>query len=787
MMSVDPLGRDGAAAYYLEAIAGGVEDYYLALGEAPGRWLGPAAEALGLRGTVRPEDLESLLAGNDPRTGAHVATWLTRPGYDLTLSAPKSVSLLWALGDARVAGVVREAHDEAVDAAMAYLDSEACQVRRGRGGRMRFPGDGLIAAAFRHRTSREADPQLHTHVLVANMTRGPDGEWSSPFGKLLFRHARAAGCIYQGMLRRRLVERLGVRFGPVTNGYAEVVGIDRQARRAFSRRRIAIERAMAEHGARSKRGAQIATLDTRPDKPEAMTEEALRAAWAERADEIGLDVRKVLGRPGPVAAKSGSDAQLATVLTERHASFERRRAVEAVAESSPNGLLLDEVIDRVDGFLAGAQAIFLPTGRWTTPEMLAIEAEALDLAGHLRSGPAPAAELVAEAITSRPSLSGEQRRAVRHLTSSELVSLVVGHAGAGKTFALDAARAAWQAAGHTVLGCSLSARAARNLDATAGICSDTADKLLGDLDTGRRALAARSVVVVDEAGMLGSRRLVRLLRHTAATGGKLVLVGDPKQLPEIDAGGLFAALARTFGLAELTENRRQHDRRERRAARQLRDRDVDKALLSLSRAGRLSTDDNADLLRDRLVHDWHLEARAGADAVMLAIHRSDVADLNARARARLAAAGELGDPLLTIGDDQFSVGDRVMALRNDRRFGLLNGTTGTVVGAAGRNLLVRTSDGDREVPLHYIAEGHITHAYALTVHKAQGLTCDVALLLGDDTLFAEAGYTGITRGRQRNQLYVVRGEDGDGLDPLRRALGRSAAKQTAIEQLGIAR
>jgi conjugative relaxase-like TrwC/TraI family protein len=716
-----------------------------------------------------------------------VATWLTRPGYDLTLSAPKSVSLLWALGDDQVAGVVREAHDEAVDAVMAYLDSEACQVRRGRGGRLRFPGDGLIAAAFRHRTSREADPQLHTHVLVANMTRGPDGEWSSPFGTVLFRHARAAGCIYQGVLRRRLAERLGVRFGPVTKGYAEVVGIDQTARRAFSRRRIAIERAMAEHGARSKRGAQIATLDTRPDKPEAMTEEALRTAWAERAGEIGLDVRKVLGRPGSVPAKSGSDAELATVLTERHASFERRRAVEAVAESSVNGLLLDEVIDRVDGFLIGEQAVPLPTGRWTTPEMLAIEAEALDLAGRRRSGPAPAAELVAEAITARPSLSGEQRRAVRHLTSSDPVSLVVGHAGAGKTFALDAARAAWQAAGHTVIGCSLSARAARNLDATAGICSDTSDKLLGDLDTGRRRLDARSVVVVDEAGMLGSRRLVGLLRHTAAAGGKLVLVGDPKQLPEIDAGGLFAALARSHRHAELTENRRQHDARERRAGRQLRDRDVDKALLSLSRAGRLSTDDNADALRNRLVRDWHLETRHGADAVMLAIHRSDVADLNARARARLAAAGQLGEVVLTIGDDQFAVGDRVMTLRNDRRLGLLNGTTGTVVGAADRNLVVRTPDGDREVPLHYVAEGQLTHAYALTVHKAQGLTCDVALLLGDDTLFAEAGYTGITRGRQRNQLYVVRGEDGDGFDPLRRALARSGAKQTAIEQLGLAR
>lgn len=785
MLSLSPLGRDDAAGYYLEVIVGGVEDYYLAPGEAPGRWIGRAAGELGLRGEVQREDLEALLAGNDPRTGAHVGTWRTRPGYDLTLSPPKSVSLLWALGESRVAAAARQAHDEAVDAAIAYLDAEACLVRRGREGRIRFPGSGLIAAGFRHRTSREADPQLHTHVVVANMTRGPDGAWSSLFSAMLYRHARAAGCIYQAVLRRRLAERLGVRFGPVKKGYAEVVGIDKAARRAFSRRRIAIERSMAEHGVRSRRGAQVATLDTRPDKPTPTTEGVLRTAWSERADEIGLDVGMALGRPGPVAAVSGSDDELAHVLTERDASFERRRVVEAVAESGRNGLLLEEITSRVDDYLASDQAVALPTGRWTTPAMLALESEALDLAGRTWAGPMPHGDHVEDAIVARPSLSGEQRQAVRHLTASGPVSLVVGHAGAGKTFALDAARAAWQAGGHEVLGCSLSARAARQLEASAGIRSDTADKLLTDLDAGRRSITNRSIVVVDEASMLGSRRLVRLLRHTTQAGGKLVLVGDPKQLPEIDAGGLFAALARHVGHAELTENRRQRDHHERQAARELRDRDVEKSLLRLNRTGRVSTDDNADALRARMVRDWHLETRAGADAVMLALHRSDVADLNRRARNRLAAAGELGEPLVALGDIQLAKGDRVMTLRNDRRLGLLNGTVGTVVGLDGTGLLVRTASGDREIPLHYITEGKLTHAYALTVHKAQGLTCDVALLLGDDSLFAEAGYTGITRGRHRNQLYLVRSDDGDGLDPVRRALQRSAAKQTAIEQLGL--
>lgn len=418
--------------------------------------------------------------------------------HDLTLSAPKSISLLWALGDPKVSTVVREAHDEAVDAAMSYMGAHACVVRRGHEGRQRFTGKGFVAAAFRHRTSREGDPQLHTHVVVANLTIGPDGEWSSLFGRALWRNARAAGCVYQAVLRRRLVERLGVQFGPVENGCADIVGIDPATRRAFSRRRVAIERAMAEHGGRSRRAAQVATLSTRPAKPEPVAEEALRASWAARAAEVGLDVTIALGPGTPVLASVGTDADLAASLTEQHAAFERRRVVEAVASSSREGMLLGEIEDRVDRFLSGPEAVALATGRWSTPEMLAIEAEVLRLApGTVVEHPGPAA--VDAALSCRPSVSTEQATAVRLICGGDRVSLVVGRAGAGKTFALDAARGAWQAAVHDVVGCSLSARAARQMESSAGFASDTADRLLGDLDAGRRRLSARSVVVVDEA------------------------------------------------------------------------------------------------------------------------------------------------------------------------------------------------------------------------------------------------------------------------------------------------
>ena len=180
-----------------------------------------------------------MLDGRDPATGNSLL-WVRRPdrlpGLDLTFSAPKSVSLLFALGDGELSALVRRAHDAAVGQALGYLEREAGEVRRGEDGRDRLPGGGFVAAAFRHRTSRAGDPQLHTHVLVANMTRGSDGRWSALDGRQLYLQAKTAGTLYQAALRDQL-RPLGLAWVLNANGTAEVDGIPRSVLRGFSRRR----------------------------------------------------------------------------------------------------------------------------------------------------------------------------------------------------------------------------------------------------------------------------------------------------------------------------------------------------------------------------------------------------------------------------------------------------------------------------------------------------------------------------------------------------------------------
>ena len=207
MLSIGKL-RQGQERYYLNTVARGVEDYYLGSGEAPGRWTGRGAALLGVSGVVRPEQLRAVLDGRHPTDNTSLITVRRKDrlaGFDLTFSAPKGVSLLFALGDPELSLAVRRAHDAAVGQALGYLEREAGEVLRGHNCTVRLAGDGFVAAGFRHRSSRAGDPQLHTHVLTANMARGSDGRWSALDGRQLYWQAKTAGTLYQTALATSFV------------------------------------------------------------------------------------------------------------------------------------------------------------------------------------------------------------------------------------------------------------------------------------------------------------------------------------------------------------------------------------------------------------------------------------------------------------------------------------------------------------------------------------------------------------------------------------------------------
>jgi Ti-type conjugative transfer relaxase TraA len=826
----------GKAQYYLDTVASGVEDYYTGAGEAPGQWVGRAAELLGLEGAVVGDDLHAVLASLDPRTGDR----LTRaqgapkvPGFDATFSAPKSVSLLFAIGSPEVSNEVRNAHDTAVERALEVLEDETARARRGKGGLTQVGADGFVATGFRHRTSRAGDPQLHTHVLIANVVHCPDDDrWSALDGRPLFGWAKTAGYLYEAQLRAELTRRLGVTWDPVSNGISDIIGIDREVVWEFSQRRQQIEDHLDERGLTSARAAQIAAYATRQAKDPTVTVDDLLPEWRVRAAAFGIDERTLdnvcgVSRQHGVAHPSTGRLfdQLAspTGLTEKRSTFGRRDVIMAICDALPAGGDADEIVRMADAFLESHDIV--PLGavegerirradgtsaparvddtRFTTTEMIVTERRVVEIAEsrrHAGIGIADVTELTA-AIEHRPTLSPEQRDMVVAVCSSGAgVDIVEGVAGAGKTFALAAARDAWAASGYEVVGAALAARAAQQLEEGSGIPSSTVDRLLGRLERSEAsALTSRHVLVVDEAAMVGTRRLLRLLERAEEADAKVVLVGDPRQLPEIEAGGAFGGLARRLEASELTENRRQQEPWEMDALAELRTGDTDRALDTYRSHGRVHEASTAGDVMVQLVGDWLAAREAGEQPLILAGRRSQVEALNRIARRALQEAGEIGPDQLGHRDLRFAIGDEVLALRNDYRLDVLNGTRGKVTEIDREHHEVIVAIGNQRsvgVPFDYIADGHLTHAYAMTIHKAQGATADRVLLLADDTLSREHAYTGLSRGVARNDLYLVVEDPRAEIrhvaesirepdEAVRAAVRRSGAKTMALDEMAV--
>ena len=757
----------------------------------------------------------------DPAAGTRsVIEKQLRPvaGFDLVFSCPKSVSLLHALGDADTRRQINEAHTSAWQAALGYLEDEACITRRGRNGVEREHAGGFIAAAFQHRTSRALDPHLHTHVIVANMARSPsDGRYRALDGEAILKTYRlAAGYLYEAQLRHELTTRLGLSWQTPRKGYAELAGTSRELIDAFSRRRHAISDQLEAVDREGFYASQRAALETR-ERKEPVDLNELTNEWRVRAAEHGLtdqQLRELLAQP----RHERSSADVAAIarelvsehgLTEKQTAFSEPELVKAWANALTNGApterirqLAREFTELDDVTQVVAKAAPGRPARYSTSELVQLEQRALTLAAHTPERRAPtAAQSVLEAFRSDQTttpLSEEQRRMVERVARDPArVSCVVGLAGAGKTTATRALARTYKASGLLVIGAAPSGVAAETLEQEARVHATTLHRLLADAE--REGLPRRAVVVVDEAGMAETRLLASLLDHINKVGGKLVLIGDPNQLPAVGAGGLFSALIDRHGAtAILTENRRQRHRAERDALARVRDGVGRDYLAHAQHAGTLHVSETPHTAKTRLLADWWNHARTDpAGAVMIAHRRRDVHQLNQLARQLMHTHHKLGPDTLTINDRDFAVGDRVICVRNNPALQVTNGTRATIttIDPKVRSLVVRTDRGrELELPATYLEAGHIRHAYAITGHASQGITVEQAFVLGTgDARLKEWGYVALSRARQHTRLYVTATQldtethiadpdPRDALDKLAQALEQSQHEHLATDQ-----
>ena len=636
-----------------------------------------------------------------------------------------------------------------------------------------FVSRGMVADVNVHwATAKDGEAQPHAHVMLTMRRVQGDGfgpkarEWNS----------------------RALYEGVRERWAALANVQLAEQGHDvRIDHRSYAEQGIALEpqHKIGPAGAR------------RAERGEEAERAAEHAAIARRNGErIAAD---------PVVALEA--------LTRQHSTFSKHDLVRFLHRHTDGAAQFTAVLAKV---AASPELRFVGKDdrgldRFSTRAMVAaeqrMEGAAAGLAGSQahRVGVMEAHRAVRRAAAGGLQLGEEQRTAVFHVTAGGDLAVVVGYAGTGKSAMLGVAREAWAAAGYRVRGAALSGIAAEGLEGGSGIESRTLASLEHGWKEGRDRLGPRDVLVVDEAGMVGSRQMERVLTHAREAGAKVVLVGDPEQLQAIEAGAAFRAVAERHGAAEIGAVRRQREDWQRQATRELATGRTGEALDRYERAGMVTGHGTREAARAGLVAGWAAERRAAPEQsrVMLAYTRADVAALNELAREHVRAGGGLGvEHQVTTerGARAMASGDRLMFLRNERGLGagpggrggvaVKNGTLGTVlaVEAGGERLTVRLDgqegkDTQPVVTFYTRDYAHLDHGYAATVHKAQGVTVDRAHVLASAHMDRHAAYVALTRHREGVALHWSAEALGDRAE-LGRTLGRERAKDTSLDYGG---
>jgi conjugative relaxase-like TrwC/TraI family protein len=761
----------------------------------------------------------ALMEGRHPRTGR----WLRREGagggrgggIDLTFSAPKSVSVRWALGGEEDRRNIEGAHAAAVDQAMAHLIEAVPSVRRSRGGQIfEEHAVDLVAAEYRHTTARGVmegdvpDPQLHSHVVATSAVR-EDGRIVAVASRPIFRSARELGAYYRSALAEELKQRgFAIEGGTGKDGrYFEIAGVPRGLLDAFSARSRevagAVERFRAKWGRAPERG-ELRRLKLENRKAKApVTRADLQHAWNETAARFqspadgqgrlfGATGEREPGRPLGAGGTRERDRPLGERveerLTERAATFTPGEFRAVALEQSAGELSLAQVLTFVGEMVGERRVLPLEGGLMTTLAVRARE-QAVERRFTQLAQPADrevgerAREAASDEVAERigAPLSEEQTRALEVMTGPERGAVLVGPAGTGKGVVIDAAARAEQYVGRETLGIAVSGSTAQRLGRDSPALEGrtlTLDALVARVDRGALDVDALTTIYFDEGGMADTDRLARLTEMVEQTGAKLVMIGDAAQLPSIGAGGMFDRLARIAPSAELSNVRRTLDPEEKRAWADLRAGRSDRAMAHYQACGQLHMADTRDEAVERAVQSWAALTEThdpGEVALISDASNKEIARLNARAQHYRAERGELGEVEVEVPGVHYGVrrGDRVAMIEQHYERGeerIENGSRGEVLGVTpAGEVLVEFDITGRQATLAGEDIARVRLGYAHHIHRAQGATVTrTVVVTGGWQAAKEPAYVEASRARHGTDWFVSREDLGvEGHDAVR--------------------
>ncbi|HJX78123.1 MobF family relaxase [Glutamicibacter sp.] len=782
-------------------------------------------------------------------------------GYDMVFSPSKSISYLWGVSDRKVQGVIEKAHHAAIEDAMQYLETNATFTRRGKNGvRSEDVDGGLIYTSFRHYDSRDGDPQLHDHIVVSNKVLGMDGKWSALDGTVLHKYAVSASEHYNAKVMQYVCKELGA--SPASRAVEgkrpiiEIGGVPMAAIEASSSRRSNIKENLTQlvAGFEERHGrapntkqlikfSQQATLETREVKKKGRSLSELTGHWQSKfsttegalvGDDLFAAVRAYSKAQNPnydlvealpaeqIEALAQSTIsrleQNRSTWTTAHVEAEVRRQITQKYQAQP---IADSVIVQIRGSALDSLSLKVtpelpvPTAvpgavmsvyRYQKPHAALYTSEAILEAEHTAVQaactdviPAVTREEFTRVLENFEGRLNDQQVALAQefSCSPKLLVAGIGPAGTGKTTSMRLAVTAMQHSGHHVVAVAPSAKAASLLGSEVGAEALTVDRLLRTPDK----LNPGDIVLVDEAGMLGTPQFVTLILQAKKRGALVRAIGDDKQLSAVGAGGLLRLLNAEEQLVNLEEI---HRFRNTDGTPNL---EEAAASLALREAPAVGKDDpwayyraegkiqagTVDHMADQVFAAWQKDTNKGLKSLMLAGTNTQVDRLNQKAQAYRLHTGQLDDAQSLMGRNnaQIFVGDVILTKNNDRRISVhqgkdfvKNNDAWVVEGIEDGNLLARHQQhqGLAVIPATY-AEQHVILGYADTVHTAQGATVDTAHALLTNQSDRAGAYVATSRGKYDNQIYVGLAENERPDEVLKDIAGRTDLNITAHESI----
>lgn len=826
------------------------KDYYLEGSEPKGIWLGAMSRHFRLNGKeVNSAQYKTLMSGRgldgvDLVQNAGING--RRCAWDLTFSAPKSLSLLASACDESIKKEIYLAQQLAVERAIEFIEKHAAFTRRGSNGVLSEPVVGLLAATFCHSSNRELEPQLHTHALVVNLAQRLDDTWGSIDSNHFYKWQKTAGAIYRAQLAFQM-EKIG--FGcKKDRAFFQVEGVSQELCMKYSSRARQIQAQLEAHGVASSASplGDKLKLSTRKSK-KSIPLEVLQENWKTELFHAGLDPyvlqRKDLTKQSRERPQPSFD-KIYEIITDNKAIFGIQDIYQAVAlEAIESGMDANAIESICCKILRDSNLVEISSTpgnilskKFTTKDVIdeenALVALAKDLSRkntvcvdheiQVRALNKVEEDIRAVQVSIHESFAFDavQKNAITHIFNSGDLAIVQGSAGAGKSTLLRVAKEGFESTGLKVIGACVAKRAADHLTEETGIPAQTVASIAEGISKGRDPLRGVDVLVVDEAGQLSSKALLSLIVECRNSGCKLILTGEDKQLDSIDRPGALRYLSRedVVGAFRVEKIKRQRDPLSRKVVELLRDGHSRQALEIMDSQRCISYNENKDAAKTTLVFDWVAFSKANPEKQSLVIaHKwSDVIELSEKIRAIHIEAGLVNDEnistLCSVAGrsivSEISSGDRIKFTKNDyRSLMVTNGTLGTVTSIrqteSDVEFAVRTDEGRQ---ISFLASEYrdelgvnICLAYALTVYSSQGVTVD-----GDTFVLYSPGmdransYVALSRHRDRSRLYVnsaeldeYAGKLDSGLDidsdqrasVLAELMGRDVRGELAIEHL----